>query len=63
MKTHLIKWYSQIAATFSCPHCNAFYNIERDSSSPEMPGSLEETVICSVCGKTIEFDSEDVEYE
>ena len=63
MKTKLTRWYKQVATSFECPHCDTFYNIDVDSSFMEMPSSLEETVICSTCKETIEFDSEVTEYE
>ena len=63
MKTKLTKWYTQVAATFTCPHCNTSHNVDKDSFFPEMPCSLEDTVTCSVCKEIIEFDSEVTEYE
>lgn len=63
MKTKLTKWYKQVATTFECPHCNAFYNVDIDSFFIEMPESIEDTVLCSVCKEIIEFDTEETEYE
>lgn len=61
MKTKLTKWYKQVAATFTCPHCDTLHDV--DSFFLEMPGSIEDTVVCSVCKELIEFDSEVTEYE
>lgn len=63
MKAKLTKWYKQVAATFTCPHCNTFHDVDKDSLLPEMPGSLEDTVTCTVCKEIIEFDSEETDYE
>jgi len=60
MKTKLTKWYKQVAATFTCPHCDTFHDVDKDSL---MPGSLEDTVTCTVCKELIEFDTEETEYE
>lgn len=63
MKAKLTKWYKQVAATFTCPHCDEYHDVDIGSRFPEMPSSIYETVECLSCKRIIEFDTEEIDYE